>query len=138
MSLRYLSSDCFNPGLTEESVKTNILSGAYVLQNYAIGQWLEHVKRCGEETSESPYFQIICDLIDEFIRKRTNSKVEMRGKTIAVPHQEDFRAFEKDWPDIHQKLLQIEAFSRRRKKECCLKDGKIMRGSRNALSNCLY
>jgi hypothetical protein len=137
MLLQYLSSDCFNPGLNEESVKTNILSGAYVLQNYAIGQWLEHVKRCGEETSELPYFQIICELIDEFIHKRTNTKVEMRAKMITVPHQEDFRAFEKDWAVIHQKLLQIEAFSRRRKREFCLKNGK-MRESRNAPSNCYY
>lgn len=42
--LKLLSSDCFNEGLPEEVMRTNILCGAYVLQNYTVSQWLEHVR----------------------------------------------------------------------------------------------
>jgi hypothetical protein len=124
--LKLLSSDCFDTGLSDEVIRTYMLSGVYVLQSYAVGQWLEHVRNATTQAAYLQSFPKLCDVINKFIHKRTNMDFIESGKATAASRT-DFQSFKQDWPFVYEKLMEVDGFMRKRRRGLCLQGGEIKR-----------
>jgi len=125
--LKLLSSGCFDPALSDETIRTCISSGAYVLQSYAISQWLEHVKNASTEKACSQQVAKLCYAIDKFIHKRVNINL-VESVKVPTSARGEFQSFQQDLP-IYEKLMEIDGFMKKRQKGLCLQDGKVNRRS---------
>lgn len=63
-------------------------------------------------------------MIDEFLHKRIKVDFVEPNQAITASIW-DFQPFKKDWLFTHKKLIQVDCFMRRRRKELCMEDGKI-------------
>ena len=123
--LKLLSSDCFDLDLPDEAIRTYVSSGTYVLQSYATGWWLEHVRNATLEKYCPQSFPKLCGMINEFIHKRMNVNFLESGKVKTVSGT-NFQLFEHDWPFIYEKLTEVDRFMRnQRRMSFCLQDGKV-------------
>lgn len=122
--LKLLSSDCFDMGLPDEAIRTYILSGGYVLQSYAVSQWLEHVRNAATQKSCLQSFPKLCDVINELIHKRMNMDFVESGNATTASSI-DFQSFSQDWPFVYEKLMEVDGFMKKRRRGLCLQDGKI-------------
>lgn len=108
----YLSSDCFDLSLSNEQIKEGILSGAYVLQTYAVSQWLQHIKDAVLQNKEHPDFDF-CYAVHQFIEKRQvqGFKPPISSSTRRV---EFLQRIEPDWPMTSHTLKYVAQFHERR------------------------
>ena len=123
--LKYLCSDCFDPTLSDEAIMGGILRGAYILQEYVISHWLEHiVKSSLDGMTGHSLKQIPCD-IEKLVELRKNS-----GYTGSHPHRvgvSSLRLFKDKTPDLYEALVPIHFFLQKRRREYSLADGKVAR-----------
>ena len=122
--LKYLCSDCFEPELSDQEITGAILRGAYVLQEYAVSHWLEHVIRGLSNSIEPPSLeQISCD-IEAMVELRKNHDFEILP-TGYVAHP-SLRIFEAKTPEVFKALTAIHSFLQKRWSEYSLADGKVL------------
>ena len=70
--MSYLAFKCFDVSLDDSAIDDSILAGEYMLQAYAEGQWLEHVKQCTQDMPDSSMTVDICQVLDDFLEQRAN------------------------------------------------------------------
>jgi len=51
LTLKYLTLDCFQPGLNDNDIEHSVRSGFYAFQDYAIAEWGPHLSKFIETTS---------------------------------------------------------------------------------------
>jgi hypothetical protein len=78
--VRYLVFECFEIHKLDE-IETSILSGDYILLNYAATQWLDQVKQCAEGLDDSDEISDFCQEVDDFVAKRQN--LDYEGPCVA-------------------------------------------------------
>ncbi|KAI9684612.1 MAG: hypothetical protein M1822_005700 [Bathelium mastoideum] len=116
--IHYLSSHCFDLGISEDDVKEYILSGAYVLESYACGLWLHHVKKAVELRTEL-LDSTLCNKLLEFVDKRANPNF-VRSLMPRGDHDTTLKLFEEDWPILYEIFRDIDFFLFRRQRDLCL------------------
>ena len=122
--LKYLCSDCFEPTLSDQDITDGIMRGAYVLQDYAVSHWLEHVIRAISKRNKSLSLeQISCD-IEAMVERRENHGFE-RLDTGYVAHP-SLKIFEAQTPELFKQLVLIHGFLQKRWSECSLANGKVL------------
>ncbi|RSL85848.1 hypothetical protein CEP52_016003 [Fusarium oligoseptatum] len=73
--LTYLSSRMFDLDATDDTVQTNLISGAYRLLNFASSQWAECLRLCVRHfRTESP--TELLELLQQFHARSTNSEYD--------------------------------------------------------------
>jgi hypothetical protein len=100
--VRYLSFECFEIHEPDE-IETSIFSGDYVLLNYAATQWLDQVKKCAEVLDNSDEINDLCQEIEGLVAERQNVDYEGSLTSRKRPATE-FKAFQKDWPELCETL----------------------------------
>ena len=122
--LKYLCSDCFEPTLSDQDITGGIMRGAYVLQEYAVSHWLEHVIRgLSNRNKRLSLKRISCD-IEAIVELRENHGFE-RLHTGYVAHP-SLRIFEAKTPHVFESLVIIHSFLQKRWSEYSLADGKAL------------
>jgi len=124
-SVNYLSSNCFDPSLSDDDVRERILSGAYILESYAAGQWLQHTKKSVEQNDEQLDFEF-CRSIDEFVFKRANAGF-VRPLVPLEAQMTPLKLFEEGQPALYKTLRDIDFFLVRRQREVSLRYGSVPR-----------
>ena len=119
--LKYLSSDCFDCGLSDEAIHEGILLGAYVLQDYAASHWLEHILRGSRNLKASSCVKDVSRNIEKMIELRKNWACDDSYIGRAPAH--GLRIFEKYVPEVFETLMHIYSFLQRRWRELSLDDG---------------
>lgn len=74
--ISYLTFKCFDVSHDDSTIDDSILAGEYVLQAYAEGQWLEHVKQCTQDMPSSSTTVEICQALLGFFGQRANPKFQ--------------------------------------------------------------
>ena len=127
--LKYLSSDCFDSGLSDEAINEGILLGAYVLQDYAASHWLEHILRGSTDIKTSVSLEDVSRNIEKMIELRKNWTCE--GLYTGRAPVTGLKIFEEQAPEVFETLLHIHSFLQKRWREFSLDDGeaacKLMR-----------
>lgn len=121
--LKYLCSDCFEPALSDQDIIGGIMRGAYVLQEYTISHWLEHVIRGLSDCKKNLSLEQVSGDIEAMIELRGNNDFE-RTNTGYVAHP-SLNMFEAKTPEVFKALIPIHSFLQKRWNECSLADGKI-------------
>jgi hypothetical protein len=108
--LTYLSSDLFDPDLSDEDLEENILSGGYCLYGLAASQWAEFVRECAIMLrNQTPPNELIT-LLECFIIEREN--IEYEGPNKDVPEPGGLNLFKRGWPKLHTMLCRALKFRR--------------------------
>ena len=119
--LTYLSSDCFHPELSDEAIKDGIMRGAYVLLDYAVSYWLQHILRGSTNDMKSKCLGQVSDKVESMIALRRNWKCEgSEGKYAPIV---GLKSFEEKAPEVYETLVHVHSFLRRRWRELSLDDG---------------
>ena len=122
--LKYLCSDCFEPTLSDQEITAGIMRGAYVLQEYAVSHWLNHVIRgLSHHDKCLSLEQISCD-IEAIVKLRENHGFE-RLHTDYVAYL-SLKTFEAKTPHLFESLVIIHPFLQKRWSEYSLADGKVL------------
>ena len=122
--LKYLCSDCFGPTLSDQDIAEGIMRGAYVLQDYAVSHWLEHVIRYLSNRNRRPSTeQIACD-IKAMLELRQNHGFEKLH--FGYGAHPGLKVFEAKTPEVFKALVSIHSFLQKRWSECSLADGKFL------------
>lgn len=119
--LKYLSSDCFDSGLSDEAINEGILLGAYVLQDYAASHWLDHILRGTTDTKTSRCLGEVSRNIEKMIELRKNWTCE--GSYTARAPVNGLKILEDHAPEVFETLLHIHSFLQKRWREFSLDDG---------------
>ena len=120
--LKYLCSDCFDPTLSDEAIIRGIMRGAYVLQEYVISHWLEHIMKSSlDGMTGHSLEQISCD-IEKLVELRKNSGYT--GSALRRVVVASLRSFRNKTPDLYEALVPIHVFLQKRQREYSLADGK--------------
>jgi len=104
--VRYLAFECVerhNP----DDVEASIFSGDYILLNYAATQWLNQVKQCSEGLDSSEKIRDLCREVEDLTAKRENLDYE-ETRTGRKRSATEFKAFQKDWPQLYD-ILTLES-----------------------------
>ena len=100
------------------------MRGAYVLQDYAVSHWLEHVIRgLSNHSPNLSLEQISCE-IEAMIELRENYSFE-RLYADHVTHP-SLEIFEAKTPELFKALIPIHSLLQKRWSEYSLADGKIL------------
>lgn len=121
--LKYLSSDCFEPTLSDQEIAGGIMRGAYVLQEYAVSHWLEHVIRGLSNRNQNLSLRQISYDIEAMVELRENHGFE-RLQTGYVAHP-SLKILEAETPEVFKALIPIHSFLQKRWSEYSLADGKV-------------
>ena len=106
--MRYLTFECFEIHEPDE-IETSIFAGDYILLNYAATQWLDQVKKCAEVLDNSDEINDLCQEVEGLVEKRQNLDYE-RPLTCRKRPVTEFKAFEKDWPQLCENLILENSF----------------------------
>ena len=99
------------------------MRGAYVLHEYAVSHWLEHVVTGLSDCKKSLSLEKISGDIQAMIELRRKYDFE-RTNTGYVAHP-SLKMFEAKTPEVFKALVPIHSFLQKRWTECSLADGKI-------------
>ena len=119
--MKYMSSNCFDSGLSDEAMNEGIIRGAYVLQDYAASYWLEHILRCSTDRKTSGCLEADPPNAEEMVEIRKNWTYE-GSYTGRVPVT-GLKFFEENAPEVFDTLMDIHSFLKRRWREFSLADG---------------
>lgn len=120
--LKYLRSECFDPELIDEDVKSGILRGGYVLQDYAVSYWIEHVMRASSYGLSTQLTEQLSREIEETLTLRANSAFEEKRTAFITPSS--LTLFEKPSSKTPSTLVQIWSFLLKRRRELSISEGK--------------
>ncbi|KAL8788589.1 MAG: hypothetical protein Q9195_007233 [Heterodermia aff. obscurata] len=116
--------DCFYPMLSDQDITGGITRGAYVLQEYAISHWLEHVIRVLSNCDKTLSLKRISSAIEAMLELRENNGFEtLHTGYVAHP---SLKLFEVKTPEVFKALVSIHSFIQRRWSECSLDDGRVL------------
>ncbi|KAH0543142.1 hypothetical protein FGG08_002487 [Glutinoglossum americanum] len=113
--MSYLQFDCFDVNLDDAEIDTFILNGEYVLQGYAISQWLDHITSGLRDKLGSPSCDELCRAFLEFAQVKENpdfSKLESSEPTMA-----SLGPIKRDWPAIYKWLSKLRSYAISRREE---------------------
>lgn len=114
--LKYLSSSCFEPNMPDNLLVDNILSGAYVLENYICLYWLGHV----EIALRNGLLDLQSDLKELLDSRRNDNFMDE-----AVYRTKHFEAIRTEDTYVYTRLHQAYNFSSIRRRELCFTEGDI-------------
>lgn len=114
--LKYLSSSCFEPNMPDNLLVDNILSGAYVLENYICLYWLGHV----EIALRNGLLDLQSDLKELLDSRRNDNFMDE-----AVYRTKHFEAIRTEDTYVYTRLHQAYNFSSIRRRELCFTEGEV-------------
>ena len=125
--MKYLSSDCFDSGFSDEAISEGMVRGVYFMQDYAASYWLEHILRGSTDRKTSGCPEGISRHVKKLIELRENLIYE--GSYTGHAPVSGLKCFEENEPELFEKLMHVHAFLQRRWREFSLADGKAARRS---------
>ncbi|KAI0379623.1 NACHT domain protein [Hypomontagnella monticulosa] len=105
--ITYLFQQHHNPNLTEEEIRGNVLSGVYVLHNYATTTWLELVERYVGLNRPQTLLSDLVDSIMTFRGERDNQGFEEATDSASWPNLVALRDAQ---PEVYKFLVQASQF----------------------------